>query len=114
MSTTEAAPEQVAAAAESSVIEAAAPVTIKLNGNPDNRYCLLPPRSARLLGLVPVEGARHELRLADGADPNGLLVLPNGSTFTAFELTTLRHKAYRDTPGRQQGWEIDVDDPCGY
>lgn len=85
-------------------------VVVRMDGKADQRYVTLGPRQARMLGLEVREGAEHELRLSTGADPNALLVLPSGSTFTALELTALRHKS----GSTSKGWQIDVLDPCGY
>lgn len=83
---------------------------VKIDGNPEQRYFTLTERHLRLLGLVPREGAKHELVLVPGADPEAVLVFPGGLlTFTAKELTELANKSRN-----ARGWQVDAYDPCGY
>lgn len=87
-------------------------IIVRLPGNVGNRYFRLGPIHARRLGLVGHSDPDRpwQMVLAEGADPDALLVLPNGVTFTAYELTTLSYKS--GSPDR--GWEIWSKDPGGY
>lgn len=85
-------------------------VVIHLPGRATNSYFLLGPIHARRLGLYQdPDGCRNQMLLADGADPDNLLVLPNGREFTAYELTTLASKAWKG-----HAWEVWSDDPGGF
>lgn len=95
-----------------SAVESNGPAVVRLPGNPGNRYFRLGPIPARRLGLVghPDPDRPWQMVLGEGADPDALLVLPNGVTFTAYELTTLSYKSGSPT----EGWEVWCDDPGGY
>lgn len=86
------------------------PVIVRLPGNSSNVYFRLGPIHARQLGLVADVERPYQLLLQEGADPDALLVLPSGHTFTARELTTLAYK----TGDPARGWEVYALDGGGY
>jgi hypothetical protein len=85
-------------------------VNVRIGTKADVRTYIIGEIDLFNIGLEPVPGEPHRLRLVDGADPDRIVEFANGRKMKAVHLTGLRSQEL-DEYGR--GWKVDSYDSGG-